>query len=77
MARNYGNGIYSPSAAHTKYLERLSKCKPKFKPSNPEIFKYVSDKFLKLKWSPEQIYGRFRLEQSELYISYTTIYRAI
>ena len=49
IARNCGNVIYSPSAAHTKYLERRSKYKPKFKLSNPEIYKYSSDKLLKLK----------------------------
>ena len=77
IARNGYNGAYSPSAAHTKYLERRTNCKPKLKLSNPEIFKYVRDKFLELKWSPEQICGRLKLEKSDLYVSYTTIYRAI
>ena len=77
IARNGYNGAYSPSAAHTKYLERRTNCKPKLKFSNPEIFKYVRDKFLELKWSPEQICGRLKLEKSDLYVSYTTIYRAI
>ena len=77
IARNGYNGAYSPSAAHTKYLERRTNCKPKLKLSNPEIFKYVRDKFLELKWSPEQICGRLKLAKSDLYVSYTTIYRAI
>lgn len=77
IARNGYNEAYSPSAAPSKYLERRSNCKPKLKLSNPEIFKYIREKFLKLKWSPEQICGRLKLEKSELYINYTTIYRAI
>mgnify|MGYP000653069242 FL=1 len=77
IACNCCNETYSPSAAHTQYLERCSNCKPKLKLSNPQIFKYVKEKFLKLKWSPEQICGRLKLEKSELYVSYTTIYRAI
>lgn len=32
---------------------------------------------MNLKWSPEQISGRLKLEHSKLYISYATIYRAI
>lgn len=75
--RNGYNGAYSPSAAHTKYLERRTNCKPKLKLSNPEIFKYVRNKFLKWKWSPEQICGRLKLEKSKMSIRYTTIYRAI
>ena len=39
ITRNGYNGAYSPSAAHTKYLERRTNCKPKLKLSNPEIFK--------------------------------------
>ena len=31
IARNGYNGAYSPSAAHTKYLERRTNCKPKLK----------------------------------------------
>ena len=77
ITRNSCNGAYSPSTAHTKYLERRTSCKPKLKLSNHEIFKYVRDKFLNFKWSPEQISGRLKFEKSELYVSYTTIYRAI
>ena len=77
IARNCCNGTYSPSAAHPKYVERRSNCRPKLKLSNPERFEYVKEKFLKLKWSLEQICGRLKLEKSELYVSYTTIYRAI
>lgn len=77
IARNCHDGNYSPSIAHAKYLERRTACRPKLKLSDPERFEYVSEKFLKLKWSPEQIAGRLRFEQSELYVSYTTIYRVI
>ena len=77
ITRNSCNGAYSPSTAHTKYLERRTSCKPKLKLSNHEIFKYVRDKFLELKWSPEQICGRLKLEKSDLYVSYTIIYRVI
>lgn len=31
IARNYCNETYSPSAAHNKYLELRSNCKPKLK----------------------------------------------
>ena len=54
IARNCCDGIYSSSVAHSKYLERRTACKPKLKLSDSKRFEYIRDKFLKLKWSPEQ-----------------------
>ena len=44
---------------------------------NPDLYAYVKDKFLNEQWSPEEIYGRLKLEKSKWSISYSTIYRAI
>ena len=45
--------------------------------SNPDIFRHVQEKFLEHQWSPEQISGRLKVENSDISISYSTIYRGI
>ncbi|WP_455126937.1 helix-turn-helix domain-containing protein [Pseudoramibacter alactolyticus] len=44
IPRNGCDGLYSPGAAHTQYLERRTACRPKLKLSDPERFEYVRDK---------------------------------
>lgn len=44
---------------------------------DPELYRYVKERFLEDQWSPEQISGRIKLEGSQYKISYNTIYRAI
>ncbi|WP_419020577.1 IS30 family transposase [Eubacterium callanderi] len=77
LARNSNKGSYSPSAAQAAYVRRRKQCKPKLKLSDPTLYEYVRDRFLKHQWSPEQIAGRFSLENADRPVSYTTIYRAI
>ena len=42
----------------------------------PDLQNYIIDKLNK-KWSPEQISGRLKLERSNIYVSYGTIYSYI
>lgn len=77
LRRNIGEQGYSPGAPQEAYLHRRNLCKPKLKLADSIALEYVREKFLKQKWSPEQIAGRLKLEQSSLSISYRTIYRGI
>ena len=77
LKRNSIDGEYIPSIAHDAYHNRRSNCKPKHKLDNPELFALVQDKFLNQQWSPEEISGRLKQENSPFSISYNTIYRAI
>ena len=77
LKRNSINNDYSPSKAEKKYKKRRKKChRPKLL-SNPVLFAFVSKRFLEQQWSPEEIAGRLVYEQSDMKISYNTIYRAI
>ena len=44
---------------------------------DPELYRYVKERFLEAQWSLEQISGRIKLEGSQYKISYNTISRAI
>lgn len=77
LKRNTNKSIYLPSKAQATYVSRRRLCKPHKRLEDPSLYDYVKDKFLNHQWSPEQISGRLRLEDSSLYVSYTTIYRAI
>ena len=77
LKRNSENGRYIPSVAESKYHNRRCNCKPKCKLDNPELFELVKNKFLNHQWSPEEIAGRLKMEESEFSISYNTIYRGI
>lgn len=77
LKRNSSSGIYIPCKAQLKYHERRRSCKPKKRLDNPLVWKFVRDKFLEHQWSPEQIAGRLRYENSNIHISYSTIYRGI
>lgn len=77
LTRNSNKDRYSPSAAQAAYARRRKQCKPQLKLSDPALYEYVRDRFLKHQWSPEQIAGRLSLENTDQSVSYTTIYRAI
>ena len=67
---------YSSDHANRAYKWRRRKCRPRYKLLNKEKAAYV-EKRLRLKWSPEQIVGRAKLDGYPLDISYKTIYRAV
>lgn len=73
---SYSNGKYAAHHADKMYHKRRKNCgkKPILKQDN--IREYVIEK-MKLRWSPEQISGRAKLDKEHFSISYTTIYRAI
>jgi len=77
LLRNGNKDGYSAVDAQAAYQRRREKCHPKHKLSNSEIFRYVQEKFLEHQWSPEQIAGRLKFENSDISISYSTIYRGI
>lgn len=70
------DGSYSPSEAEKKYHQRRKRCVRKKCLDNIKLREYVTKK-LQEYWSPEQISGRLKMEQSPLQISFTTIYRYI
>jgi len=74
---SYANGSYTAHHAQKKYMKRKSNCgrKPVLK-HNQQIRNYVIQR-LKLRWTPEQISGRAKLEKQPFGISYNTIYRAV
>lgn len=77
LRRNSSHGKYLPSIAAAKYQKRRKKCRRKKLLEDPELQAFVRDKFLNQHWSPEQIAGRLKLEESPYQISYRTIYRGI
>lgn len=77
LARNSIAGVYSAISAQAAYHKRRRNCHAKHKLSDPDIFRYVQDKFLEHQWSPEQIAGRIKIENANISISYSTIYRGI
>ena len=77
LSRNSVCGEYSAVAAQAAYLKRRDKCRPRKKLDDPVIFEKVREKFLNHQWSPEEISGRLRLENADISISYSTIYRGI
>ncbi len=77
LKRNSLSGTYTPCEAQSIYQTRRINCKPQKKLNNPVIWDFVRDKFLEHQWSPEQISGRLKMENSNIRISYSTIYRGI
>lgn len=69
--------IYSPSKAHKRYKNCKINCGRKAVLSNDEVLKIVKHLFLDFQWSPEEISARLRLENFNISISPTTIYRGI
>lgn len=67
---------YSAIQAEEQYRERRKNCVRPFKLSNPDYAKKVSE-LLGSYWSPEEISGRLKLENSRIRISTCTIYRGL
>jgi IS30 family transposase len=70
------DGSYRASHAERQYKKRRERCGPKHIMINAETNQYVKERIL-LKWTPEQIAGRAKLEGFPVRFSYATIYRAI
>lgn len=77
LHRNTQKDGYLPVNAEAQYHKRRKKCRRKLLLADAELYALVQDKFLNHHWSPEQIAGRLKLENSAYCISYNTIYRAI
>lgn len=77
LRRNTSHGRYLPSIAEARYQKRRKKCRRKKLLEDVELRAFVQDKFLNHHWSPEQIVGRLKLENSPYRISCRTIYRGI
>lgn len=71
------DGSYAAFHAQKLYKKRKSNCGRKPLLSFDETLrKYVLDR-LNLKWTPEQISGRAKLEKQHFSVSFVTIYRAV
>lgn len=69
------NGVYVPGAANAKAATRRGKAnalRSKIVPGG-EVEAAIEEGLRKF-WSPEQIAGRFRVEQGEPFVSHVTIY---
>ena len=77
LRRNSDKAGYLPVRAEALYRKRRKKCRRKKLLEDAGLYALVQDKFLNHHWSPEQIAGRLRLENSTYHISYNTIYRGI
>jgi len=76
LSRNAGGRGYRPKQAQRKATERRLACRRAPKMKDPELKKYVT-RWLKKKWSPDQIAGRRRRElsrQPDRQVSHQTIY---
>lgn len=67
---------YSAIKAEEQYRERRKRCVRQTKLTDPCCAEKVSE-LLKLYWSPEEISGRLKLENSRIRISTCTIYRGL
>ena len=70
------DGSYSAAWAEKKYRRRRKKCHKPYIMANAQLAEYVA-KRMRMKWTPEQIEGRARLEGYPIRFSYSSIYRAI
>ena len=77
IKRNSLDNSYSFFTAEENYKNRRKNCKQSKKLSDESLCNFVADKFLNLKWSPEQIQHRTEAESNAKFISYSTIYRGI
>lgn len=77
ISRNGGWQNYSVAEAQTRYQKvREHSRRPRIL-EDDQVRKSVVRYIIELKWSPEQIAGRLRHENSPIQISYPTIYRGI
>ena len=72
----YANGEYAAHHADKLYRKRRKNCGRKPKLTAGPARDYVLEK-MELRWSPEQIAGRSKLDKKAFTISFPTIYRAI
>lgn len=78
MKRNCtANGIYSAARAEKRYHKRRKRCHREAILKDAEVAAYVTERIQELKWSPEQIASRARIEGYPKAFSYAAIYRAI
>jgi len=72
----YKSGDYAAHHAQKLYKKRKKHCGRKSKLYDESIRDYVIEK-MKLRWTPEQISERAKLEKQPFALSFVTIYRAI
>lgn len=77
LKRNSINGDYSACAAEAAYKERRKNSKRRKLLENEELKETVQRLIIEEHWSPEEISGRLKIEDSKHQISYGTIYRGI
>ena len=77
LKRNSINGEYSACAAEAAYKERRKNSKRRKLLENEELRETVQRLIIEEHWSPEEISGRLKIEDSKYQISYGTIYRGI
>lgn len=77
LKRNSVKGIYSACVADAAYKARRKRCKRHKLLENKELKATVQRLIIEQHWSPEEIAGRLKLENSKFQISYGTIYRGI
>jgi len=75
LKRNTQHGCYLPSIAHGLAKKRQSCSKNKIQ-TNEKLNRYVLQG-LKKGWTPEQISGRMKQQQTEFYVCSESIYRYI
>ena len=68
---------YRPSEAQARYIMRRKRCGRKHLMSQAKYQEKIRILIEKYQWSPEQISNRLKLENSDIQISYSSIYRAI
>ncbi|WP_125754450.1 IS30 family transposase [Lacticaseibacillus baoqingensis] len=77
VSRNGGWNNYSVADAHARYQDVRQGCRRHRILDRPEVRERVITYITQYHWSPEQIAGRLRYENSTIQISYPTIYRGI
>lgn len=77
VSRNGGWENYSVADAHARYQDVRQSCRRHRILDRPEVRECVITFITQYHWSPEQIAGRLRHENSDIQISYPTIYRGI
>lgn len=73
---SYADGKYAAYHADKLYKSRRKNCGRKPILNDETIRRYVLEK-MELRWTPEEIAGRAKLDKEPFSISYPTIYRAI
>jgi IS30 family transposase len=77
ISRNGGRDDYSAADAQTHYEVSRQKCRRPRILAQASVQDQVVSYIVNEHWSPEQIAGRLAHENSDIHISYTTIYRGI